>query len=64
MHFLLQVFPIERLQVFTEEELERLVCGECEFWTVCIQFFLTIKLNWVVLIIITKSIVSFLLAVE
>ncbi|PSS23680.1 E3 ubiquitin-protein like [Actinidia chinensis var. chinensis] len=28
-----QVFPIEHLQVFTEEELERLLCGECEFWT-------------------------------
>lgn len=28
-----QVFPIKHLQVFTEEELERLLCGEGEFWT-------------------------------
>uniref|UniRef100_A0A5B6YR81 HECT-type E3 ubiquitin transferase n=1 Tax=Davidia involucrata TaxID=16924 RepID=A0A5B6YR81_DAVIN len=28
-----QVFPIKHLQVFTEEELERLLCGEREFWT-------------------------------
>ncbi|KAF5737581.1 hypothetical protein HS088_TW13G00466 [Tripterygium wilfordii] len=27
-----QVFPIERLQIFTEEELERLLCGEHDFW--------------------------------
>ncbi|XP_038695808.1 E3 ubiquitin-protein ligase UPL4-like isoform X2 [Tripterygium wilfordii] len=26
-----QVFPIEHLQIFTEEELERLLCGECDF---------------------------------
>ncbi|KAL6998251.1 E3 ubiquitin-protein ligase upl4 [Sarracenia purpurea var. burkii] len=28
-----QVFPIKHLQVFAEEELERLLCGEREFWT-------------------------------
>ncbi|KAL7265164.1 hypothetical protein ACSBR1_003011 [Camellia fascicularis] len=28
-----QVFPIKHLQVFSEEELERLLCGEREFWT-------------------------------
>ncbi|GLT92432.1 hypothetical protein SLE2022_102700 [Rubroshorea leprosula] len=28
-----QVFPIEHLQIFTEEELERLLCGEQESWT-------------------------------
>ncbi|XP_058208915.1 E3 ubiquitin-protein ligase UPL4 isoform X2 [Rhododendron vialii] len=28
-----QVFPIKHLQVFTEEDLERLLCGESEFWT-------------------------------
>ncbi|KAL7195450.1 hypothetical protein ACSBR1_035636 [Camellia fascicularis] len=28
-----QVFPIEHLQVFNEAELERLLCGEREFWT-------------------------------
>ncbi|XP_059667702.1 E3 ubiquitin-protein ligase UPL4 isoform X2 [Cornus florida] len=28
-----QVFPIKHLQVFTEEELEHLLCGECELWT-------------------------------
>ncbi|XP_023005684.1 E3 ubiquitin-protein ligase UPL4-like isoform X2 [Cucurbita maxima] len=27
-----QVFPIEHLQVFTEEELERLICGEHDSW--------------------------------
>ncbi|WMV44799.1 hypothetical protein MTR67_038184 [Solanum verrucosum] len=27
-----QVFPIRHLQVFTEDELERLLCGECGFW--------------------------------
>ncbi|XP_009622742.1 E3 ubiquitin-protein ligase UPL4 isoform X2 [Nicotiana tomentosiformis] len=27
-----QVFPIKHLQVFTEDELERLLCGECGFW--------------------------------
>ncbi|EXC16279.1 E3 ubiquitin-protein ligase UPL4 [Morus notabilis] len=29
-----QVFPIERLQIFTEEELERLLCGEHDSWPV------------------------------
>ncbi|GMP50528.1 hypothetical protein CsSME_00017111 [Camellia sinensis var. sinensis] len=28
-----QVFPIKHLQFFSEEELERLLCGEREFWT-------------------------------
>ncbi|KAA8516515.1 hypothetical protein F0562_016979 [Nyssa sinensis] len=28
-----QVFPIKHLEVFTEEELERLLCGERDFWT-------------------------------
>ncbi|CAI0471551.1 unnamed protein product [Linum tenue] len=28
-----QVFPIEHLKIFTEEELERLVCGERDFWS-------------------------------
>ncbi|MCE3052106.1 E3 ubiquitin-protein ligase upl4 [Datura stramonium] len=27
-----QVFPISHLQVFTEDELERLLCGECGIW--------------------------------
>ncbi|KAJ8532872.1 hypothetical protein K7X08_015761 [Anisodus acutangulus] len=27
-----QVFPIRHLQVFTADELERLLCGECGFW--------------------------------
>lgn len=27
-----QVFPIRHLQVFTEDELERLLCGESGFW--------------------------------
>lgn len=27
-----QVFPIKHLMIFTEEELERLLCGEREFW--------------------------------
>ncbi|KAF9680312.1 hypothetical protein SADUNF_Sadunf06G0108100 [Salix dunnii] len=27
-----QVFPIQHLMIFTEEELERLLCGEHEFW--------------------------------
>ncbi|KAM6569071.1 hypothetical protein CsatB_017056 [Cannabis sativa] len=27
-----QVFPIEQLQIFTEEELERLLCGEHNSW--------------------------------
>ncbi|KAJ4841387.1 hypothetical protein Tsubulata_011558 [Turnera subulata] len=27
-----QVFPIEHLKIFTEEELERLLCGERDFW--------------------------------
>ncbi|TQE09362.1 hypothetical protein C1H46_004999 [Malus baccata] len=27
-----QVFPIEHLQIFTEEELERLLCGERDSW--------------------------------
>jgi hypothetical protein len=31
-----QVFPIKHLMIFTEEELERLLCGEREFWAVCI----------------------------
>ena len=29
-----QVFPIEHLQVFTAEELERLICGEHDSWAV------------------------------
>ncbi|CAN0926806.1 E3 ubiquitin-protein ligase UPL4 [Linum grandiflorum] len=28
-----QVFPIEHLKIFTEEELERLLCGEPDFWS-------------------------------
>ncbi|XP_022767412.1 E3 ubiquitin-protein ligase UPL4-like isoform X5 [Durio zibethinus] len=27
-----QVFAIKHLCIFTEEELERLLCGECDFW--------------------------------
>ncbi|XVE76239.1 hypothetical protein DITRI_Ditri12bG0156800 [Diplodiscus trichospermus] len=27
-----QVFAIKHLLIFTEEELERLLCGECDFW--------------------------------
>ncbi|KAK8561866.1 hypothetical protein V6N13_148987 [Hibiscus sabdariffa] len=27
-----QVFSISHLRVFTEEELERLLCGECDYW--------------------------------
>ncbi|KAI3677127.1 hypothetical protein L1987_86748 [Smallanthus sonchifolius] len=27
-----QVFPIDNLQIFTDEELERLLCGESEIW--------------------------------
>ncbi|KAK1400109.1 HECT-type E3 ubiquitin transferase [Heracleum sosnowskyi] len=27
-----QVFPIKNLQILTEEELEHLLCGECEVW--------------------------------
>ncbi|XP_024443585.1 E3 ubiquitin-protein ligase UPL4 isoform X2 [Populus trichocarpa] len=27
-----QVFPIKHLMIFTEEELERLLCGERDFW--------------------------------
>ncbi|PWA53720.1 ubiquitin-protein ligase 4 [Artemisia annua] len=27
-----QVFPIDHLQIFTDEELERLLCGESETW--------------------------------
>ncbi|GLT47885.1 hypothetical protein SLA2020_215420 [Shorea laevis] len=29
-----QVFPIEHLQIFTEEELEHLLCGEHDSWTI------------------------------
>ena len=29
-----QVFPIDHLQIFTDEELERLLCGESETWNV------------------------------
>lgn len=28
-----QVFPIKNLEIFNGEELERLLCGECEFWS-------------------------------
>ncbi|XP_017252446.1 E3 ubiquitin-protein ligase UPL4 isoform X2 [Daucus carota subsp. sativus] len=27
-----QVFPVKNLQILTEEELEHLLCGECEVW--------------------------------
>jgi hypothetical protein len=30
------VFPIEHLQIFSEEELECLQCGERDSWGVCI----------------------------
>lgn len=38
-HFFLlfQVFPIRHLQIFSEEELERLLCGELDSWAVCIS---------------------------
>lgn len=29
-----QVFPLEALQIFTEDELERLLCGESDAWNV------------------------------
>lgn len=29
-----QVFPIKNLKIFTDEELERLLCGESETWNV------------------------------
>ncbi|KAL8149850.1 hypothetical protein AgCh_006752 [Apium graveolens] len=29
-----QVFPIKYLQILTEEELEHLLCGECEVWNI------------------------------
>jgi hypothetical protein len=35
-YLVFQVFPIEHLQIFTEEELERLLCGERDSWAVCI----------------------------
>ena len=41
---ILQVFPIKHLQIFTEEELEKLLCGERDSWAVCI-FHLS-YLNW------------------
>lgn len=28
-----QVFPINHLKIFNEEELEKLLCGECELWS-------------------------------
>lgn len=31
-----QVFPIRHLEIFTEDELECLLCGEQELWNVCI----------------------------
>lgn len=39
-HFLLQVFPLNKLQVFSEDELERLLCGEQDTWDVCIYLLL------------------------
>jgi hypothetical protein len=36
LYLVFQVFPIEHLQIFTEEELERLLCGERDSWAVCI----------------------------
>lgn len=30
-----QVFPLRDLQIFTEDELERLLCGEQDTWDVC-----------------------------
>lgn len=33
-HLIFQVFPLEHLQIFTEEELERLLCGERDFLAV------------------------------
>ena len=41
---ILQVFPIKHLEIFTEEELEKLLCGERDSWAVCI-FHLS-YLNW------------------
>ena len=36
LYLVFQVFPIEHLQIFTEKELERLLCGEHDSWAVCI----------------------------
>ena len=50
IHFVLvlQVFPLSALRVFSEDELERLLCGEQDNWDVCaclllgfIDFFLS-----------------------
>lgn len=39
-----QVFPIEHLRVFSEE-LELILCGEPNSWTVCITFILPFSLS-------------------
>ena len=41
---ILQVFPIKYLQIFTEAELEKLLCGERDSWAVC-RFYLISYLN-------------------
>ena len=41
-NLILQVFPIEHLKIFTEEELERLFCGERDFLAVCISIILLV----------------------
>lgn len=53
LYLVFQVFPIEHLQIFTEEELERLLCGERDSWAVCI-YHLIFLLVLGVLIIFTK----------
>lgn len=55
LYLVFQVFPIEHLQIFTEEELERLLCGERDSWDVCILSLKFFSKLLGVLIIFTKS---------
>lgn len=32
-----KVFPIKNLEIFTDEELECLLCGVSETWNVCLK---------------------------
>lgn len=42
----LQVFPLQTLQIFTEYEIERLLCGEQETWVVCIGSCFVLLIWW------------------
>lgn len=55
LYLVFQVSPIEHLQIFTEEELERLLCGEHDSWAVCILSLNFSLITWGPVIIFTKS---------